>query len=466
MATARSVRPSPLKSPATRASGAVPAAYRTWSWKVPSPLPSSTDTSLEPSLATARSVRPSPLKSPATRALGAVPRRVSHLVLEGAVAVAQQHRHVVGAVVGDGQVGAAVAVEVPRHEGAWRGPRRVPHLVLEGAVAVAQQHRHVVGAVVGDGQVGAAVAVEVPRHEGVWRDPRRVPHLVLEGAVAVAQQHRHVVGAVVGDGQVGAAVAVEVPRHEGVWRGPRRVPHLVLEGAVAVAQQHRHVVGVVVGDGQVGAAVAVEVPRHEGDWRGPRRVPHLVLEGAVAVAQQHRHVVGVVELATARSVRPSPLKSPATRAFGDRPRRGSAETVWWLASMWSSRCRRPRRRGFPPRDSRSPPGHAGRSGRRGCRVTGRRSEAGDGPGRPAARAAWWRPGVHRGVQPSVGGRADLEEGHVARGEGAGRPRVEGDVIGHGNRVVGLALLLGREDRQAGPVGPEGAGRCCCPRSTR
>ena len=68
-------------------------------------------------MATARSVRPSPLKSPATRRAGAITRRVRHLVLEGAVAVAQQHRHVVGAVVGDGQVGAAVAVEVPRHEG-------------------------------------------------------------------------------------------------------------------------------------------------------------------------------------------------------------------------------------------------------------------------------------------------------------------------------------------------------------
>ena len=124
LATARSGRPSPLKSPATRAHGAVPAAYRTWSWKVPSPLPSNTDTSLEPSLATARSVRPSPLKSPATRARGASPAAYRHLVLEGAVAVAQQHRHVVGAAVGDGQVGAAVAVEVARHDGCRKEPHR------------------------------------------------------------------------------------------------------------------------------------------------------------------------------------------------------------------------------------------------------------------------------------------------------------------------------------------------------
>ena len=55
-----------------------------------------------------------------------------------------------------------------------RSPPRTAPGFLEGAVAVAQQHRHVVGAGVGDGQVGAAVAVEVPRHEGVWPGPRRV----------------------------------------------------------------------------------------------------------------------------------------------------------------------------------------------------------------------------------------------------------------------------------------------------
>ena len=78
MATARSVRPSPLKSPATRALGSIPTAYCTWFWKVPSPLPSNTDTSLEPKLATARSVRPSPLKSPATMAPGHGPRGKSN----------------------------------------------------------------------------------------------------------------------------------------------------------------------------------------------------------------------------------------------------------------------------------------------------------------------------------------------------------------------------------------------------
>ena len=203
--------------------------------------------------------------------MGYGPRRIPHLVLERAVAVAQQYRHVVGAAVSDGQVGAAVAGEVPRHEGVWRVPRRVSHLVLEGAVALAQQDRHVVGAVVGDSQVGAAVAGEVPRHEGAWVGPYLERLLWLEGAVAVAQQHRHIVGAEVGDGQVGAAVVGEVPRHDRGGPGPHRVRHLVLEGAVAVAQQHRHVVGFVVGDDQVGAAVAGEIPRYDRAWRRSHR---------------------------------------------------------------------------------------------------------------------------------------------------------------------------------------------------
>ena len=42
-------------------------------WKVPSPLPRRIDTSFEPELATARSVRPSPVKSPVTMASGPEP---------------------------------------------------------------------------------------------------------------------------------------------------------------------------------------------------------------------------------------------------------------------------------------------------------------------------------------------------------------------------------------------------------
>ena len=98
----------------------------TWGWNVPSPLPSSTDTSLE-------------------------------------------------SVVGDGQVGAAVAGEVARHDGVWSRtpPRRSPgagtcRRRCPGSTDTSFE------SLVGDGQVGAAVAGEVARHDGVWSRTVRV----------------------------------------------------------------------------------------------------------------------------------------------------------------------------------------------------------------------------------------------------------------------------------------------------
>src|SRR5262245_8073210 len=81
--TARSCRPSPLKSPGPRASGEAPAGDESGcrelfrGLKEPSPCPSSITTLLPhvsavPS-STARSSRPSPLKSPDTRASGEAP---------------------------------------------------------------------------------------------------------------------------------------------------------------------------------------------------------------------------------------------------------------------------------------------------------------------------------------------------------------------------------------------------------
>jgi hypothetical protein len=96
--------------------------------------------------------------------------------LERAVAIAQQHRHRAGgteALVSDGEVEIAVAGEVARHDEVWVRPHCVVDRGLEGAVAVAQEHRDfahigvgdgvVVGA--GDGEVEVTVAVEIARHQ-------------------------------------------------------------------------------------------------------------------------------------------------------------------------------------------------------------------------------------------------------------------------------------------------------------
>src|SRR2546426_470431 len=72
-ATARSGIPSPLKSPTAAERGREPVAKFRAAWKVPSPLPSSTETLLEVRLTTARSGTPSPLKSPTAAETGGAP---------------------------------------------------------------------------------------------------------------------------------------------------------------------------------------------------------------------------------------------------------------------------------------------------------------------------------------------------------------------------------------------------------
>ena len=167
-------------------------------WNVPSPLPRSTETSLE---------------------------TVS---------------------IGGGQVEAAVAVEVPRHEGERRPSPTVKLIAFWNVPSPLPRSTEMsVGAGIGGGQVEAAVAVEVPRHEGVRIIPHREVHRLLERPVPVAQEHRDVVGVVIGGGQVEAAVAVEVPRHEGEQEHFPTVKFAaVLERPVPVAQEHRDVAGV------------------------------------------------------------------------------------------------------------------------------------------------------------------------------------------------------------------------------
>src|SRR5437867_1462718 len=73
LATARSGLPSPLKSAIATDQGVMPTAKVCAGWKVPSPLPSSTETVLARELASARSCTPSLLKSPTATDTGVAP---------------------------------------------------------------------------------------------------------------------------------------------------------------------------------------------------------------------------------------------------------------------------------------------------------------------------------------------------------------------------------------------------------
>ena len=116
--------PSPLRSATATERGCSPTAKVAWGWKVPSPLPRSTLTRARP-------------------------------------------------LVGDDDVGLAVAIEVGHDnglgvlahgEGFGRG---------EGAVAVAEEHADAAVALIGDDDVGYAVAIDVGHGHGDRVEPRR-----------------------------------------------------------------------------------------------------------------------------------------------------------------------------------------------------------------------------------------------------------------------------------------------------
>src|SRR5579871_2790574 len=99
--------------------------------------------------------------------------------LEGAVAIAQQHADRAVSICRH-QVELAVAVEVPDRHRESRRTDAVTLRRLECAVAIAQEDSHpavgMVGSspVVGEGEVGDAVAVEIAHRHGLRIGTRRV----------------------------------------------------------------------------------------------------------------------------------------------------------------------------------------------------------------------------------------------------------------------------------------------------
>ena len=266
-ATATSSLPSLLKSPGTVEVGPRPAAKPTPNWKVPSPLPSSTETVSAPVLAATRSGLASPLKSPTAtdQTLSDVARGEEQRRLERSVAVALQHRDPARPRVGDRQIGLAVPIEVSDRDEERTTVHREASRRLERAIAVAEQHDNRVGSGVGDGQIRPAVAIEVAGGHGAWANTCPNGHGRLKRSVTVAEEQCDGVASGVGNGQIRPAVPVEVRDRHRLRTGALPEVHRFrgLERSVAVANQHRG--GVVAGirEREILHEVAVEIARRD-----------------------------------------------------------------------------------------------------------------------------------------------------------------------------------------------------------
>ena len=226
---------------------------------------SSTDTLLSPWLATTRSGLPSPLRSATATERGVRSRwRRSALGGEGGRGRSrrrrvQQHRHRGGAVVGDDEVGLAVAVEVADRHGVrrlsrWRSPpwwRR--RAWSRPAPSCSAAPTRVLSPRLATTRSGLPSPLRSPTATEIGADPGGEGLLGGEGGRGRArrrrvQQHRHGVGVTVGDDEVGLAVAVEVAdRHGDGQPTPVAKSALGGEGRRGRArrrrvQQHRHAV--------------------------------------------------------------------------------------------------------------------------------------------------------------------------------------------------------------------------------
>src|SRR5262249_51132147 len=150
-----------------------------------------------------------------------------HVHTSRGVSREERQAHVV-----DGQAEPAITIEIPSDDVDRFVCRVVRGRRLEGAVAVAQQHRDIARTRGRHSEVEPAVAVEIPRYK---RYGDSIYHVLLRGierAFAIPQENGNVLGYRVGEDQVEPAVAAEVTGHHGRRRGSRRILHGVLETAV------------------------------------------------------------------------------------------------------------------------------------------------------------------------------------------------------------------------------------------
>ena len=128
-------------------------------------------------------------------------------------------------------------IKIAQHDGMGIVADTVIGRCREGAVAVAQQHADRRTAVVGDDEIGQAIAVEIA---GGQRDRPGTGGEVssgLEGVVAVAEQDANIATAVIGDGEVKVGIGIEPGSEDKVWAGANGVSRQGLERAVRIIER-------------------------------------------------------------------------------------------------------------------------------------------------------------------------------------------------------------------------------------
>jgi hypothetical protein len=90
---------------------------------------------------------------------------------------------------------------------------------LKSPVPIAQEHTHAAAALIGDGKIGAAIAIEISDGDRKGSAAHGDSPNGLERPVPIAQQHIHAAASRVFHRQVLPAIAIEISNGSEEWAG-------------------------------------------------------------------------------------------------------------------------------------------------------------------------------------------------------------------------------------------------------
>src|SRR5216683_751502 len=161
--------------------------------------------------------------------------------------------------------------------------------VLEGAVAVAQEHAHAIAPLIDHRQIKKASITEVANRDATGESRGEVALPGSKSAAAVSEKDLDIVVTRVGDHEVEFSVPVKVRCGNAVRALTNRKGCPFLEGAIPIAEQHRHGAGKIVRYGEIHDIGPPKPARDDENGRGTGGVVHGALERAVTVTEEHAH---------------------------------------------------------------------------------------------------------------------------------------------------------------------------------
>ena len=235
--------------------------------------------------------------------------RVAHQALEGSVSRAEQDFNTArlsalcaSAVLHDGEVGISVVIHIAYRERDGCAAQGIVRLLLEGAVAVAQQHRNRLIQSIGCDNVQFFVAVYIGQRHRYWAIAHSVRGREMIISFGVRKKYSYVarrgaggVGtAVIGNHQGRDIAPVQVARSNRNWLHACQIGTSSLESAVPIAGRYAYSLRRMVDNCQIDMTVPIEIARDGGNGRATGHKVNRSLERPVAVSIENAEGVAAI----------------------------------------------------------------------------------------------------------------------------------------------------------------------------